>query len=223
MLTTIPVLCGSGREARMIKRIVAVGVCIFILMVVIKDGRVLDVDIDVDTARPTVRLLSKDISTKGVNGLHLVLADKDAIPLNSKLSLVLQSDSPNHFARTEKIEIATTDGSLHTTLSLADGTLILQDAQTVIGFLKPLDVFGQSAFGALQLRPVMQDGTVGDWISLGTLVRTPVIQQISCPRTIVRRTREPKTDPKVDSKTDSPSQTPGTASSTCRSVRGKPI
>jgi hypothetical protein len=41
MLTTIPVLCGSGREARMIKRIVAVGVCIFILMVVIKDGRVL--------------------------------------------------------------------------------------------------------------------------------------------------------------------------------------
>jgi hypothetical protein len=41
MLTTIPDLCGSGREARMIKRIVAVGVCIFILMVVIKDGRIL--------------------------------------------------------------------------------------------------------------------------------------------------------------------------------------
>src|SRR5882724_118819 len=40
MLTTTPVLCGSGREALMIKRIVAIGVCILALMVV-KDGRVL--------------------------------------------------------------------------------------------------------------------------------------------------------------------------------------
>jgi hypothetical protein len=43
MSTTIPVLCGTGGERcrRVLKSIVAVGVCIFALMVVIKDGRVL--------------------------------------------------------------------------------------------------------------------------------------------------------------------------------------
>ena len=87
------------------------------------------------------------------------------------------------FPRTQTIEIASVDGSVHTTLSLPTNTLVLQDAHTAIGTLDPLKAFGQSGFGKLQMRPVAQDGTAGDWTPLGTLVRTPVITAVHCTTT----------------------------------------
>ena len=58
--------------------------------------------------------------------------------------------------------------------------LVLQDEHTAIATLDPLKAFGQSAFGKLQMRPVAEDGTSGDWTPLGTLVRTPQITAIHC-------------------------------------------
>ena len=84
------------------------------------------------------------------------------------------------FPRKQTIEVANAGGSIQTSLSLAANNLVLQDEQTAIATLDPLKAFGQSAFGKLQMRPVAEDGTPGDWTPLGTLVRTPQITAIHC-------------------------------------------
>ncbi|SEC63212.1 hypothetical protein [Terriglobus roseus] len=148
--------------------------------VFLADGRILPVPFTVDAARPSLNLLSKSIKPESQSGLPLALGSKDDLPLNAKITIALRSDFPARFPRSEKVEVALEDGSLKTTLSLNDGSLVLQDNHTALAFLSPAKAFGTSAFGPLQLRALSDDGTVGDWIPLGTLVRTPTITSISC-------------------------------------------
>jgi hypothetical protein len=75
-------------------------------------------------------------------------------------------------------------------LSIASGTLILQNRHTVFATLDPLKLFGTSAYGPLHLRAVAPDGTTGDWIPLVTLVRLPDLTQLQCP---VRARQQPCT------------------------------
>jgi hypothetical protein len=146
--------------------------------VTLKDGRKMTVNVAAANARPGLNLLSfKATATQGA-GLPITLGGKDELPLNSKLTFVVQTKDV--FPRTQTIEIAAVDGSVKTKLSLAENNLVLQDAHTAIGTLDPLKAFGQSAFGKLQMRPVAEDGTAGDWTPLGTLVRTPVITAVKC-------------------------------------------
>jgi hypothetical protein len=80
------------------------------------------------------------------------------------------------------------DGSFGTTLSLADSSLMLEDAHTAVAVLDPYARFGSSAFGPIQLRAVTADGVTGDWVPLGTLVRlpgfsgAPASKELRCPR-----------------------------------------
>ena len=55
---------------------------------------------------------------------------------------------PAKFPRNEKVEVAAADGSFRTVLSLADGSLMLEDAQTALGSCGtagPLRLFGLRA------------------------------------------------------------------------------
>ncbi len=145
----------------------------------LKDGRAMTMKISAEAARPGLKLLSfKATPAQQGAAMPVVLGAKDDIPLNGKLTFVVQSKDV--FPRTQSIEVATATGSVHTSLSLAANNLVLQDEHTGIGTLDPLKAFGQSAFGKLQMRPVAQDGTPGDWTPLGTLVRTPQITAIHC-------------------------------------------
>jgi hypothetical protein len=74
------------------------------------------------------------------------------------------------------------DQTLHTTLGVSDGSLVLQDNSTMLGSFDPLKSFGPSAFGKLQLRAIDATGAPGDWIPLGRLVRVPVIASVKCAR-----------------------------------------
>jgi hypothetical protein len=82
------------------------------------------------------------------------------------------------------VEVASVDGSFATVLSLADASLMLEDAKTAMGSLEPLGRFGQSAFGPVQVRAMSADGVTGDWLPLGTLVRLPGFKELRCPRAI---------------------------------------
>jgi hypothetical protein len=145
----------------------------------LKDGRTMTVKISAEAPRPGLTLLSfKDTPAQQSDAIPVTLGAKDDIPLNGKLTFVVQTKDV--FPRTQTIEVATADGSVHTSLSLAANNLVLQDAHTTIATLEPLKAFGQSAFGKLQMRPVAEDGTPGDWTPLGTLVRTPQITDIHC-------------------------------------------
>jgi len=145
----------------------------------LKDGRTMTVKISLEDPRPNLALLSFTDKPVQANGaLPVTLGAKDDAPLNGKLIFVVQTKDV--FPRKQTIEVATVRGSVHTSLSLADDNLVLQDDHTAIATLDPLKAFGQSAFGKLQMRPVAGDGTPGDWTPLGTLVRTPQITAIHC-------------------------------------------
>ncbi len=157
--------------------------------VTLRDGRTLHVPATVEQPRPQVELLSKGVqheegeADSAVPPVHLGSADD--LPLQRRLVFFLRSRVPNNFSRTEKIELAAVDGSFATTLSLADSSLMLEDAHTAVAVLDPLARFGSSAFGPVHLRPVSAEGVTGDWVPLGTLVRLPGFQPtgaLRCPR-----------------------------------------
>jgi hypothetical protein len=148
--------------------------------VTLKDGRVLELPTRIAAPRPRVSLISKNIQEDGGNStIHL--GSQNDLPQGGRLSFVLKAEVPATFSRTEKIEVATADGAFELTLSVAEGSLLLQDSQTVLATLDPLKSFGPSAFGPVRFRPVDAQGRKGDWQPLVTLVRLPVLSQLRCP------------------------------------------
>jgi hypothetical protein len=149
----------------------------------LRDGRDLKVPVSVEPPRPQVTLLSKgtqDESAGEPSPVHL--GSPDDLPVDGRLVFFLKSKTPPNFPRDQKVEVAATDNSFQTTLSLSDGTLVLEDASTALGIVEPLAKFGSSAFGPLQARAISADGTAGEWVSLGTLVRLPGFKELRCPR-----------------------------------------
>lgn len=154
----------------------------YIAKVKLLDGRQLKVPVSVDAPRPQVELLSKGVQDEASDALSAVhLNSPDDLPINRRLVFFLHSRVPAEFPRTEKVEVAATDGSFHTILALSDSTLMLEDAKTAMGVVEPLARFGSSAFGPLRARAVSADGVTGDWFPLGTLVRLPGFKELHCP------------------------------------------
>ena len=152
--------------------------------ITLKDGRKLDVPATIAVARPQVAVLNKNVQLvqpTAQGGVHIKLGDPNELPLDGKLTFALKSLSPATFAKGESVEIATEDGMASVTLSLSSGDLVLQDAKTAIATLDPMKAFGSSAFGPLQVRPMLADGTAGDWQKLATLVRLPAVASLTCP------------------------------------------
>jgi hypothetical protein len=151
--------------------------------VTLKDGRVQDVQTTVEAPRPKVTLMSKQVQPGSTpSGIHL--GNTDELPQDGQMVFVLKSNVPAAFGRSEKIEVASMDGSFHAVLSVADGTLTLEDAATVLATLDPLKAFGPAAFGPLQFRAVDDTGAAGDWQPLATLVRLPSLKEVRCPAAI---------------------------------------
>jgi hypothetical protein len=142
----------------------------------LKDGRNLTLPVTVSPARPSVTLLNKNM---GDSNSPIHLATQDDLPADQQLTFSLKSPVP--FPRTGKIEITNADDSLHSTLSVSEGNLVLQNPHTLLATLDPLKAFGTSAFGPLRLRPISPDGTTGDWLPLVTLVRLPTFTALRCP------------------------------------------
>lgn len=146
----------------------------------LKDGRVINLQTVVEPPRPRVALVSKSVQP-GIRTSSIRLGNADELPQNGRLTFFLKSESPATFARSEKIEIATTGLAFDTTLTFADGNLVLQDSQSLLATLDPAKAFGASAFGPLRFRPVDEDGAKGDWQPLAVLVRIPDLKEIRCP------------------------------------------
>lgn len=151
----------------------------------LKDGRVLDLQTAVQPPRPKVELISKNVQareqTTGPARSPVHLTNPDSLPQDGRLTFFLKTQIPESFPRTEKIEVASEDGSFDVLLNVADGNLILQDSHTAMAVLDPLKSFGVSAFGPLRFRPVSADGGNGDWQPLATLVRIPSLKEVLCP------------------------------------------
>jgi hypothetical protein len=155
----------------------------YVAKVELEDGREASVAATVILPRPAVTLLSKgtqEEATATPSPVHLSSADD--LPIDQRLVFFLKTRVPASFPRTEKVEVGAVDGSFKTVLTLADGSLMLEDATTAIGMVEPLARFGSSAFGPLEARVTSSDGLAGDWLPLGTLVRLPGFKELHCPR-----------------------------------------
>jgi hypothetical protein len=197
----------------------------------LRDGRQLKVPVTVDPSRPQVTLLSKgtqDESSAVPNPVQL--GSLDDLPSNNRLVFFLRSRVPASFPRNEKAEVAAVDGSFRTVLSLADGGLMLEDAKTAVGTLDPLERFGSSAFGPIEVRVMSADGVTGDWLPLGTLVRLPGFKELHCPRALAKPCTLNGTNlflaasiastPDFDNSTDVPPEFTGTQLSVTHPVGG---
>jgi len=155
-------------------------------IVELRDGRELKVLTTVNPARPQIALLSKGSQDGAEAALPVQFGSQDDLPVEKKLLFFLKSRIPISFPRDEKIEVSAVDGSFHTALSLDDGSLMLEDANTALGVVEPLAKFGPSAFGPVEARAVSANGIAGDWLPLGTLVRMPGFKELHCPRAIAK-------------------------------------
>ena len=155
----------------------------YMAAVKLRDGRQLRVPVTVDPPRPQVTLMSKGIQDEANEPPSPVhLGSSDDLPIEGRLVFFLKSKMPANFPRSERVEVAAEDGGFHTVLSVADGSLMLEDSETALGVLDPLAKFGSSAFGPLRARAISAEGVTGDWVPLGTLVREPGFSQLRCPR-----------------------------------------
>ncbi len=151
--------------------------------ILLQDGRELRVGVTVEVTRPRVTLLSKGAQEDlSATPSPVQLGSADDLPLDRKLVFFLRTGLPENFPRDEKVEVAAVDGSFSTTLSLSDGSLMLEDGKTAMGVIEPLARFGVSAFGPLHLRVISKAGVSGEWLPLGTLVRLPGFRDLRCPR-----------------------------------------
>jgi len=157
----------------------------YMAKVQLEDGRELKVPVTVEPPKPQVTLLNKGVQEAPSAAPSPVrFGSLDDLPVDGRLVFFLKSRVPANFPRSENVEVAAVDGSFHTDLSLADGSLMLEDAKTAMGTVEPLARFGPSAFGPLEVRAKSADGVPGDWLPLGTLVRVPGFKELRCPRAV---------------------------------------
>jgi hypothetical protein len=161
---------------------------LYVAHVELKDGRTLNAPVTVDPPRPQVTLLSKGVQPDDTSSTAapVQLGSPNDLPVEDRLVFFLQSNVPRAFPREEKVEVAGTDSSFHTVLTLKDGGLMLEDARTAVGNVEPLARFGSSAFGPVRVRVISTDGAASDWLPLGTLVRLPSFKELRCPRSLAK-------------------------------------
>jgi len=149
----------------------------------LKDGRVLPVTASVEAPRPRVTLIGKSVQpSASAKDSNIQLSDPGELPQDAALSFAVRRQGAAGFTRDDSIEVATGDESSTTVLSFVNGGITLENAQVAVATLNPAKAFGASAFGPLQFR-VVAKGAAGDWQPLGTLVRLPVLTELTCPPT----------------------------------------
>ncbi|MGC2403282.1 MAG: hypothetical protein WA510_26065 [Acidobacteriaceae bacterium] len=145
--------------------------------VTLKDGRVFDLNAAVQASRPILKLLNKSIHSDEPASV-VKLGSDDELPDRARLTFFVQA--PVSFPRDQTIEVASADNGFSTTLTVADGGIVLQDSKTALATLDPTKAFGGSAFGPLRFRAVTAQGVAGDWQPLATLVRVPKLTELKC-------------------------------------------
>ena len=118
----------------------------------LKDGRELEVNVALDSARPSAVLISKTVKLSGAaRDNDIRLSDERELPLQAELTFSLRAQSPPLFTHGDKLEVATTDGTSSVVLGVEAGDVVLQSAKVALATLNPEKAFGASAFGPLRL------------------------------------------------------------------------
>lgn len=151
-------------------------------LVTLKDGRSLKLAIAVSAPRPSAQLIGRSVQPSATSSQsNIELGDANELPQDGRIVFSLRARVPATFSRDDTVEVATTDESFATTLSVGNG-ITLQNSSIAVASLDPSRAFGSSAAGPLQFR-LIAGGVAGDWQPLTTLVRLPVLSDLKCPAT----------------------------------------
>jgi len=149
----------------------------------LKDGRILTVSANIEAARPKALLIGKSVQPSALGSdSNIQLADSGELPLDATLVFSIRAQTPANFARDETVDVATADESMVVSLSVAGGTLALENSRVAVATLSPQKAFGASSYGPLKYR-VNAKGAASDWQPLATLVRLPALKALECPAT----------------------------------------
>jgi len=149
--------------------------------VVFKDGRSLNLRMQVKPTRPSVALISKSAEpASAARPVQIELMGGDEVEQGAVLTFSLRAETPPVFSQDAKVEVGGADGAVLTTLSLSGG-LVLADAKVAVATLDTGKAFNASTFGPLRFRIIDGVGGVGEWRPLADLVRLPVLRALKCP------------------------------------------
>jgi len=143
--------------------------------VTLQDGRTFSVPVAVESPRPRVMLISKNVQpSAAIIGSNVQLADPGELPQDSRLTFALRAESPVGFMRDTSIEIASPDETAVATLSVAKGDITLENREVAVATFDPAKPQEATTFGPLQFR-VTTGGVASEWQPLATLVRLPIL------------------------------------------------
>lgn len=145
----------------------------------LKDGRTVNLPVRILSARPALALLSKSVDRAVAKApVPIRLTDAQMLPDDARITLSVRAINGTRLTSADMLEIATDDQSAG--IRLADGSgLRLESPEVAIATFDAAKL-GSSTAGPLVFR-LVQKGVQGNWQPLGTLVRLPDIQSLSCP------------------------------------------
>lgn len=146
----------------------------------LKDGRTVSLPVRILPARPVLTLLSKSLDRTAADkaSIPIRLTDAHMLPDDARIALSVRAVEGTRLTSADSLEIATEDQSA--AIRLADGSgLRLESPQVAIATFDAAKL-GSSTAGPLVFR-LVQKGVQGNWQPLGTLVRLPEIQGVTCP------------------------------------------
>lgn len=148
--------------------------------ILLKDGRSIDLPTTVEPPRPSIALIAKNIASVPAPAHGVIqLAGQDELPRGAQLTFSIRAQAPTAFSNNDEVQVATAQGTVLTTLTLASG-LTLEDSHIAVATFDTGKSLSASAFGPLQFR-VLIDGVASDWLPLATLVRLPTLDDLACP------------------------------------------
>jgi hypothetical protein len=148
--------------------------------VTLQDGRSFAVPVQIEPPRPRVALIGKSVRPSASSlDSNIQLADPDELPQDSQLVFSLRAEGAASLQRDTLVEIAAADEAPLAVLSVADGSVTLENRQVAVATLDPAKALGSSVFGPLQFR-VTAGGVYSDWLPLATLVRLPALRELKC-------------------------------------------
>jgi hypothetical protein len=114
----------------------------------LKDGRLVEVRVSVDSARPSAVLISKTMQRPAaVARGDIQLSDAQELPLQGQLTFSLRARGPSVFSHQDRLEVGTADGQSSVILDVASGSMVLQSAKVAVATLDPQKALGISALG----------------------------------------------------------------------------
>jgi hypothetical protein len=151
--------------------------------ITLKDGRTIDLETLVGAPRPSAALIGKSVQPSvSRSESNIVLSNQNELPQDAKLTFSVRAKAPTVFGHGDAIEVATADEAFSTALTMANGGMTLENSNVAVARLNPTKAFGASAFGPLKFRRAA-NGVMGDWHTLATIVRLPVLKELKCPAT----------------------------------------